>query len=198
MKDIKDIVIATNNEGKMREYREMLTPLGINAHSLKELGIVSDVLENGKSYEENSYIKALDVAKKTSFPVIADDSGIEIASLGEHFPGICSARYAKGNGGYPATFAKILAALKGKDRSAEFHCCICYLENEKSAPLYFEGICKGHLLEEPVGEGGFGYDPLFHQDEKNIDFGTCSAEEKDHCSHRYNALMKFVSYIKEA
>ncbi len=198
MKDIKEIVIATNNEGKMKEYREMLSPLGIIARSLRELSIVSEAEENGKSYEENSYIKALDVAKKTTMPVIADDSGIEIVSLGSHFPGIYSARFAKNNGGYPMTFSKILEEIKGKDRSAEFHCCICFLENENSKPLYFEGICKGHLLEKPVGVGGFGYDPLFHQDEKNLDFGTCSQEEKDHCSHRYNALMKFIQYIKEA
>ncbi len=196
MEKITDIVIATNNKGKMKEYREMLTPLGIRAHSLKELVITSDAIENGKTYEENSLIKAKDVASKTSFPVIADDSGIEIASLGEHFPGIYSARYAKANGGYPATFEKILEEIHGKDRSAEFHCCICFLLNRDAKPIYFEGICKGHLLEKPVGIGGFGYDPLFHCDETNLDFGTCSQEEKDHSSHRYKALTKFVEYIK--
>lgn len=196
MEKITDIVIATSNKGKMKEYREMLTPLGIRAHSLKELSIVSDAIENGSTYEENSFIKAKYVAARTPFPVIADDSGIEIASLGIHFPGIYSARYAKANGGYPATFEKILKEIQGKDRSAEFHCCICFLSNIDAKPVYFEGICKGHLLEKPVGVGGFGYDPLFHCDEENLDFGTCSQEEKDHCSHRYKALQKFVEYIK--
>lgn len=197
MRNVKEIVVATNNQGKMKEYREMLVPLGIKAYSLKEMGIISDVEENGTTYEENSYIKALDVSKKTALPVISDDSGLEVAALGEHFPGIRSARYAIENGGYPATFAKILKELEGKDRSASFHCCICYLFDSSSSPIYFKGTCKGHLLHEPVGEGGFGYDPLFHQDEKNLDFGTCSSEEKDHCSHRYNALCKFVAYLKE-
>ncbi len=196
MEKITDIVIATNNEGKMKEYREMLTPLGIHAHSLKELSITCNAIENGNTYEENSFIKAKDVTVRTTLPVIADDSGIEIASLGNRFPGIYSARYAKGNGGYPATFAKINRELQDKDRSAEFHCCICFLLNANAKPLYFEGVCKGHLLVKPVGEGGFGYDPIFHCDETNLDFGTCSQEEKDHCSHRYKALQKFVEYIK--
>lgn len=196
MEKIKEVVIATNNEGKMKEYREMLTPLGVQAYSLKELSIVSEAIENGETYEENSFIKVKDVAARTPFPVIADDSGIEIASLGIHFPGIYSARYAKANGGYPATFEKILKEIQGKDRSAEFHCCICFLSNIDAKPVYFKGICKGHLLEKPVGVGGFGYDPLFHCDETNLDFGTCSQEEKDHCSHRYKALQKFVEYIK--
>lgn len=195
----KEFIIATNNAGKQREYEEMLSPLGIKVHSLKEMNIDIDVDENGLTYEENSYLKAKAIRELVDMPVIADDSGIEIASMGNHFPGIYSARYAKENGGYPAVFDLINKEIQGKDRSAEFHCCICYLEEKDSTPKYFKGICKGRLLEKPVGQGGFGYDPLFHFEEGNLDFGTCSANEKNHCSHRYNALKKFADYlIKEA
>ncbi len=195
----KEFVLATNNKNKLKEYQEMFTPLGIKVHSLDELNIHVDVDENGKTYEENSYLKAKAIRALVSMPTLADDSGIEIASMGEHFPGIYSARFAKKEGGYPAVFDVVNQRIEGKDRSAEFHCCICYLEEKDSSPLFFEGVCKGHLLPKPLGKGGFGYDPIFHYDEGNLDFGICSEEEKNHCSHRYNALKKFVAYlIKES
>lgn len=195
----KSLLVATNNQGKLKEYQEMLSPIGIEVKSLKDLNINIEVEENGDSYRANSYLKAKAIRELVDMPVISDDSGIEIASLGEHFPGIYSARYAKANGGYPAVFDVINEKIGGKDRSAEFHCCICYLEEKGQEPLYFEGVCKGHLLLKPVGVGGFGYDPLFHCDENGLNFGTATSEEKDHCSHRYHALTKFVEYlIKES
>ena len=193
----ENLLVATNNEGKLKEYREMLSTLGIKIHSLKEYGIDIDVDENGKTYQENSYIKAKAISELVSIPVISDDSGIEILSLGEHFPGIFSARFAKNNGGYQKTFEIIKEKLRGKDRYAEFHCCICFLRENSAKPIYFEGICKGKILNEPIGNAGFGYDPIFECEENGLKFGIAKEEEKNHCSHRYLALKQFVEFLKE-
>ena len=191
----KEFVLATNNKGKLREYEELFLPIGIKVHSLNELNINIDVNESGSTYEENSYLKAKAISRFTNLPVIADDSGIEIPSLGKNYPGIYSARFATSQGGYPAVFDVINEKLKNKDRSAAYRCCICFLENSDATPLFFEGKCEGYLLEKPLGENGFGYDPIFHCIEGNIDFGICSDEEKNHYSHRYKALRKFIEYL---
>lgn len=194
----KEIVLATHNKNKVKEYREMLSPLGYVLYSLGDLNIEEEPMEDGKSYSENAYIKAKAVRSLVKWPVIADDSGIEIAALGDHFPGIYSARWAKevGGGDYALVDQKVLDMLQDKkDRSAEYHCSICLLEDVTSKPLFFEGICKGHILTLIKGNHGFGYDPIFHSDEKGLDFGLCSEEEKNAISHRAKALAKLVVYL---
>ena len=98
-----EICLATSNEGKLREYREILAPMGYVIYSPKDLGIVSDPIENGTTYRENALIKARDLASKVPFPVLSDDSGLEIAALG-NAPGIHTARFAKEHGGYTGAF----------------------------------------------------------------------------------------------
>jgi len=194
----KEIVLATHNKNKVKEYREMLSPLGYVLYSLGDLNIEEEPTEDGKSYSENAYIKAKAVRSLVKWPVIADDSGIEIAALGDHFPGIYSARWAKevGGGDYALVDQKVLDMLQDKkDRSAEYHCSICLLEDVTSKPLFFEGVCKGHILTLIKGNHGFGYDPIFHSDEKGLDFGLCSEEEKNTISHRAKALAKLVVYL---
>lgn len=190
-----EICLATSNEGKLREYREILAPMGYVIYSPKDLGIVSDPIENGTTYRENALIKARDLASKVPFPVLSDDSGLEISAL-DGKPGIHTARYAKEKGGYAGAFEAILAALKGKeDRSARFVCCICYLSSPQTKPLYFEGVCPGSILPAPVGEHGFGYDPLFHSFEADADFGTASEETKNRFSHRGKAIKALGLYL---
>jgi len=194
----KEIVLATHNANKVREYRELLAPLGYVIYSAKDLNITEEPVEDGKTYADNAYIKAKALRSLVKWPVIADDSGIEIKALGEHFPGIYSARYAKeiANGDYAVATQKVIGFLKdATDRAAEYHCCICLLENIDSKPLFFEGVCKGHILAEIKGNHGFGYDPIFHYDEGNLDFGLCSEEEKNRVSHRARALQKLVVYL---
>jgi XTP/dITP diphosphohydrolase len=193
-----EIVLATHNANKVREYRELLAPLGYLIYSSKDLNITEEPVEDGKTYRENAYIKAKALRSLVKWPVIADDSGIEIKALGDHFPGIFSARYAEeiGQNDYAVVDRLVLEKMKNaKDRSAEYHCCICLLENIDSKPLYFEGICKGHILTEVKGSHGFGYDPIFHYDEGNLDFGACSEDEKNAVSHRARALQKLVVYL---
>jgi XTP/dITP diphosphohydrolase len=194
----KEIVLATHNANKVREYRELLAPLGYLIYSSKDLNITEEPVEDGKTYRENAYIKAKALRSLVKWPVIADDSGIEIKALGEHFPGIYSARYAEtiGQSDYAVVDRLVLEKMKdAKDRSAEYHCCICLLENVDSKPLYFEGVCQGRILTEVKGSHGFGYDPIFHYDEGNLDFGTCSEDEKNAVSHRARALQKLVVYL---
>jgi XTP/dITP diphosphohydrolase len=192
------LVLATHNPNKVKEYQELLSPLGYKVLSAKDLGIVDEPEENGTTYQENSFIKAKALRSKVPYPVIADDSGIEIAALGEHFPGLYSARWAKeiGNGDYAVVDQKVIQMLQGaKDRSAAYHCCICLLENITRKPHFFEGICSGHILTEMKGNHGFGYDPIFHDDEDNLDFGLCSEDEKNAVSHRAKAFQKLSAYL---
>lgn len=190
----KQICLATNNKGKLREYREILAPMGFTIYSPADLNIDLDVEEDGKDYRENSYKKAKAFCEVVSFPVIADDSGLEVLSL-DSFPGLFSARFASSCGGYPAAYEELNRRLGDKDRSAQFRCCICYLENCNAKPLYFEGICPGYLLPKASGDHGFGYDPIFHSTEADIDFGLADEDTKNKYSHRAKAIQKLKLFF---
>lgn len=190
----KQICLATNNKGKLREYREMLAPMGFVIYSPSDLNINLDVDETGCDYRENSYLKAKAFRELVPFPVIADDSGLEVLSLDE-FPGLRSARFALECGGYPQAYEELFRRLEGKDRAARFRCCICYLSEPDAKPLYFEGFCPGYILEAPHGQNGFGYDPIFHCDEADIDFGVADEETKNKFSHRAKAIAKLRVFL---
>ena len=192
----KEIVIATNNRGKQKEYLEMLNPIGYMVLTPRDLCVESNPEENGKNYRENSYIKALALSKLVHRPVIADDSGFEVEGL-DGFPGLYSSRFADEYGG---DYRKAGLALNEKlgdnpNRNAKFHCCICLLEKEDAKPLYFEGDFKGTLLPSWSGDHGFGYDPFFHSEELNLDMGLASDEIKNKVSHRGKALQKLLVYL---
>ena len=191
-----EIVLATTNKHKLQEVRQILSPHKIVVYGLNDLGLkVEDVEENGKTYAENALIKAKAVQKVTSFPIIADDSGLEIIPLGNR-PGMFSARYASEMGGHDKAIAQILEDLKDKDdRSAQFVCDIVLL-NVEDKPLTFEGIAKGTIAAEKMGEGGFGYDPIFISDETKTCFATMGQEQKNTVSHRAKALKKLLTYLR--
>ena len=191
----KEIFLATNNKGKLAEYREILAPLGFVIYSPKDLNLSLDPEENGATYRENSYIKAKAFAEILPFPVLADDSGLEIEAL-DGFPGLHSARFASSFPSYPDAWDEIFRRLENKqDRSAKFHCCICYLEHKDAKPLFFEADCPGSILPAPSGNNGFGYDPIFHSDEADIDFGLAPEEIKNAYSHRGKALKRLSLYF---
>ena len=191
-----EIVLATTNKHKLQEVRQILSPHKIVVYGLNDLGLkVEDVEENGKTYAENALIKAKAVQKVTSFPIIADDSGLEIIPLGNR-PGMFSARYAAEMGGHDKAIAQILEDLKDKDdRSAQFVCDIVLL-NVEDKPLIFEGIAKGTIATEKMGEGGFGYDPIFISDETKECFGAMGQAQKNTVSHRAKALKKLLTYLR--
>lgn len=190
------LLVATNNAHKIHEYEEMFNPLGIEVVSPKSLGIVEDPLEDGDSYEANSLIKAKALQKYVDFPIIADDSGLNVVAL-NNFPGIYSSRFASENGGNALANPKLIEMLKPyKDKSAFFACVITLL-NVMDKPIQFKGICPGKILDKPLGECGFGYDPIFYSDEANICFGIASKEIKNKYSHRAKALEQLIAFLKE-
>lgn len=189
-----EIIIATGNAGKVREFKRMLEPLGYQVFSQKEKGIILDVEETGTTFAENAVLKAKAVWEKVKLPVIADDSGLCVDAL-DGRPGIYSARYA-GEGATDADrVKKLLTELEGKEnRTGRFVCAIAYIDGA-GEPHVFEGVCEGTMAESPRGEDGFGYDPIFLVGEKT--FAEMTAKEKDAVSHRGKANRLLEDYLKQ-
>lgn len=186
---IKEIVFATGNAGKMREIREIMADTGARMLSMKEAGISADIEENGNSYEENALIKARAVAGLTPACVLADDSGLEIDFLdGE--PGIYSARYLGEDTSYTIKNRTILERLKGvptEQRTARFVCAIAAVLPD-GTELAVRAAIEGRIAQEPKGENGFGYDPIFYVPEFGRTTAELTEEEKNQVSHRGKAL----------
>ena len=191
-----ELILATNNKHKLKEVREILSPHKITVYGLNDLNLKpKDVEENADTYAGNALLKAKSIQELTTMPIIADDSGLEIDAMNNQ-PGLHSARFAEQYGGHENAIKVILENLKKKDnRKARFVCDIILL-NEGDKPLLFEGIVPGHIAEEPYGEGGFGYDPIFIADELNKTYAEMSQEEKNKVSHRGKALKKLLTYLK--
>ena len=190
-----EIVIATNNPNKVEEYRQMFASISnIKLFSLKDENIHIEIEENGKTFEENSLIKAEAISKFTNKFVLADDSGLEIEAL-DNFPGIYSARFMEGRP-YKEKWAAIFEMLKNKEnKNAQFHCAITFITPSKDKYI-FEGIEKGYITEKIEGENGFGYDPIFFSNSLNKTFGNATEEEKNAVSHRGKAFSQLLEFIK--
>lgn len=186
------IILASNNKNKLREFREILEPLGYEVITQSEAGADIEADETGTTFEENAYIKAKAAYDITHLPVIADDSGLEVDALGGE-PGIYSARYAEEG----KRCAKVLSKMEGvpdEKRTARFVCAVCYID-ENGESFTVKGTCEGRIGYEKKGTNGFGYDPIFMYGDRS--FAEISAEEKDKVSHRADALRKFEARIKE-
>jgi Xanthosine triphosphate pyrophosphatase len=188
-----EFLVATNNEHKVNEYRDIFSDYNVKICSLKDLGITFDPVENGKTYYENALIKAKAFAKFTKLPIIADDSGIEIPALGNHYPGIYSHRYMEENGGQMQTNEMLVKKYLGS--KALFHCSIV-LYNLLPTPLEFVGEVNG-TIAKIVNKDDFGYDPIFKVDSLNKTYAELTKKEKDKISHRYLASIKLLNYLKE-
>lgn len=188
-----EILVATNNDHKLDEYKELFKGYDVALYSLKDFHIVDDPIEDGNSYEENSLIKAKSVQNSTEMVILADDSGIEIDALGENLPGIFSKRYAESHGGSKKYNEFLSKNHYGSE--AHFTCCIVLL-NLKDEPLYFIGKCYGEISKEVTANNGFGYDPIFIPKGFNKTFGELTKDEKNKISHRANATNKLIEYLK--
>ena len=188
-----EIVIATSNDHKVKEYQEMVRGLNIKFLSLNDITFHNEIIENGKTFEENSLIKALAIKDYTTLPIIADDSGIEIEALGEHFPGIYTHRYALNNGGQEKTNEML---VKTCPNSKAMFTCVITLVNLIEKPLVFKGEFKGRISDKIVTGNGFGYDPIFIPDGLNEPVSTLKDEEKNAISHRGIAFNKLINYLK--
>ena len=189
-----ELVVATNNAHKVKEYQEMFLGYNIKFYSMKDLGIVCNPDENGTSYEENSLIKAAALAKLTKLPVIADDSGLNVVAL-DNFPGIYSSRFADSFGGNKVANLELIKKLQPYENKDAFFECLITLMNVEDKPIQFKGICNGYILDKPVGEGGFGYDPIFYSNEAKMAFGEAPAEIKNKYSHRAKAVQELIKYL---
>ncbi len=196
-----DYIIATHNMKKRDEMQRILAPLGIRVLLAEEAGIeLTDVEETGVTFEENAFLKAESGCRESGMPCIADDSGLAVDYL-DGAPGVYSARYSGEHGNDDANNKKLLAALEGlkpAERGAAYvsvACCV-YPDGRK---LIARGECRGIIGYEEIGNGGFGYDPLFLPVEYNGEktMAQLTAEEKDAISHRGKSVRKLADMIGE-
>jgi len=183
------MVLASGNQGKVREFRELLADHAVDIRPQSDFG-VPDAEEIGLTFVENAILKARNAAAHTGLPAIADDSGLEVDFL-NGAPGIYSARYA-GDAGSAANNAKLLHALEGveqAERTARFQCLLVYLRHaDDPTPIICQGTWEGTILTAPRGDAGFGYDPLFYVAEEGCSSAELSPERKNALSHRGQAL----------
>lgn len=183
-----EILIATKNDGKLKEFKQIFEQKGIVVKSLKDINDDVEIVENGLSFEENARLKADGYAKSIGIPVLADDSGLEIDALNGR-PGIFSARYA-GDHNDAANNAKVLSELGGipdEKRTATFHSTVVVRKPDGSE-LVANGNLRGRILAVPRGDNGFGYDPLFFVEANNKTLAEMTREEKNKISHRALAI----------
>jgi len=182
------LLLATNNPGKVAEYRALLEGCGWELATPRDLGLHLEVEEAGGDYAENARIKAEAFAKASGLLALADDSGIEVDALGGA-PGPLSARFGGDDISDAQRVALLLERLKGvppERRSARFRCLIAMAWPEGKVS-FFEGQCEGRIAEEPRGESGFGYDPVFLLPERGLTIAELPPEEKNAVSHRGRA-----------
>lgn len=185
------IVLATTNKGKTREIKRLLKDFPFDIKNLSDFGPIPEVIEDGKTFDDNAYKKASFTARILGYPAMADDSGLCVQAL-DGAPGVYSARYAGENATDADNVKKMLEDLKTeKNRNAQFKCVIS-IAIPTGAALTYEGECKGVLTKEPVGDNGFGYDPLFFYPELNKTFAQLTIEEKALVSHRGRALKQIA------
>lgn len=197
-----DIVIATSNQNKLKEFRALLKDYRVNLLSLKHFSHIPGIVEDGSTFVENARKKATLVARATGKLTIADDSGIEVEALGGR-PGVYSARFAGEGAGDAENNAKLLEELKGipvDKRGAGFKCVLC-IATPDGETACVEGECRGVISDGLRGHHGFGYDPLFLVPECNQTFSEMPPEQKNRISHRSRALEKLLDilprYLKE-
>ena len=183
-------VLASHNPGKIREMSAILSAYGVEVVSPRELGITVDVEETGTTFAENAMLKAKAICAAAGLPAIADDSGLCVDALNGG-PGVYSARYGGEGLDDKGRYTLLLNSLRGQTtRAAHFACAIaCAFPNGDT--LTAEGRCDGTIAFAPMGEGGFGYDPVFFVPELKKTFGQLTAEEKSAISHRGKALADF-------
>ena len=190
------LILASNNAHKLREFKQILSPLGIEIISQSEAGCHFEVDETGTTFEENAYLKAVAVTEKTGLPAVADDSGLEVDALGGA-PGIYSARYTGNHEDTDEDRLNLVLKNLGDNpqRSARFVSCIsCTFPNGDRIDT--RGECEGTIAFAPMGEGGFGYDPVFFLPQLKKTFAQLSAEEKNAISHRGKALELFRAKLE--
>ena len=183
----RPLILATRNEGKISEFRELLSGFEVEIRSLNDFGPIPAVEEDGDTFEENAYKKAHFTAKVLGFPALADDSGLVVPALGGE-PGVRSARYGGDEANDLKNNSKLLKAMEGvTNRVAVFQCVIA-IAVPRGPALIYEGKCEGEITDKMKGNQGFGYDPVFYYPSLQKTFAQMSIEEKNQVSHRGKAM----------
>jgi XTP/dITP diphosphohydrolase len=192
-----ELLIATRNAGKIRELSELLSNLPLRLRHLSEFPRMEEVEETGETFAANAELKARLYSRGTNLWTLADDSGLEVDALGGA-PGVFSARYAGANASDAERNARLLtelSATKDAERTARFICAIALYEPEAATAQIFAGTCEGRISEQPRGDKGFGYDPLFVPKGYTHSFGELPDELKQQISHRAQALRAVRAYL---
>lgn len=191
------LIIATQNQDKIVEIQKILSELNVSILTLNEYPNVTDVIEDGKTLEENARKKAELIGKYTGLPAVADDTGLEVEYLNGD-PGVLSSRYSGENATYSENVQKLLRVLEGvpwEKRDATFRCVVAFYN--KGETRIVEGICKGVICEAPRGKSGFGYDPVFYVPEYGCTFAEMELELKNKISHRGRAFLALKKLIEK-
>jgi len=196
---MRKLVIASGNQGKLRELAALLEPLDYDVHTQAEFD-VPDVPETGTTFVENAIIKARHAAQLTGLPAVADDSGIEVDAL-DGAPGVYSARFSAPNATDEKNNALLVEKLRDvpeEQRTARYRAVIVYMKHAKDpSPIICEGSWEGRIVLEPRGEGGFGYDPYFFVPTHGCTSAELTAEVKNSLSHRGQALRQLVEKLSQ-
>lgn len=190
------LLMATNNSGKVTELLDLLDMPGVTAVTLGEAGYRIEVTEDGKTFAQNAFKKAMETHRITGMVTVADDSGLCVKAL-SGAPGIYSARWAGEGATGEDMVKKLLGEMRGiADREAEFVSSVVMVFSENDY-IIAEGRCRGVIAEKPSGKGGFGYDPVFYVPEKGKTFAEMSAAEKNEISHRAEAIRDLKRKLAE-
>lgn len=193
---MKELIVASTNQGKLKEIRAMLKDINIEVLSMKDvLNEEIEIEETGTTFKENALIKASTIAKIVNKPVLADDSGLEVDALDKQ-PGVYSARFLGHDTSYDIKNQYIIDAVKDKDKTARFVCAMA-LVIPGQEPIIIEETMEGLINDKIEGENGFGYDPIFYFPLCKMTSAMMSMEEKNKHSHRAKALKKLYAILKE-
>jgi XTP/dITP diphosphohydrolase len=194
---LENLVLATRNRGKIVEMTNLLQGSGVRIQSLNDFADIPEVVEDGNTFEDNALKKARFVASALGIAALADDSGLCVDALSGR-PGVLSARYSGPDSDDRHRYLKILEEMTDIEdpfRTARFVCVLAMVRPHGEEKV-FQGICEGKILKEPLGNGGFGYDPIFYFEEFGMSFGEMDLETKNLVSHRGKALRLFADFVK--
>lgn len=191
------LLIATTNQGKVREIKKLTSDLEIEIVHLADpiLPDMPEALEDGRTFAENALKKAMHYGDLSGLPTVAEDAGLEIPSL-DNWPGVHSARVADSDEERVALALGKMKEIEGEDRIGRFVSVVAFYNPSDQTSEFFNGIVEGEILGEPRGENGFGYDPIFYYPEFGKTFAELTSEEKNSVSHRGQSFRKFVKWLR--
>lgn len=195
---MKEIIIATKNAGKAKEFEHIFKPYNVRVKSLLDFEEMDDIVEDGKTFEANALIKARAIANQFNQMVLADDSGLEVDTL-DGRPGVYSARYAGEGRNDEDNILKVLHELEGvptDERGARFVCALAIV-TPQGDEVVVRGTCEGRILTECLGTEGFGYDPIFYLPHLSKTMAQLPKSEKNVLSHRADAFVKLQPYLEK-